>query len=275
VSDPAFGGERIDATRGNGRRGAGSPGEAVPGGIAAAIADVSERATQLVREEIELAKAEVAEKATKLARGVVIGVAAGIFVLGALFFFSVGCAWLLYFYLPGSTYAYFWGFFAMAAILLILGVLAGAIAARAVKRGAPPTPDMAIEEARLIRETMSAAPPGAPAAADPSGASDTATPPAPVAPGPSAAPGSAPYGAAASHLPGSSEPPPEAAPPEAPPADAPPAEVAPGGAGAIQAAPADATPPDASPAEASQEPAAPAPSDATDPSTDDDERGSA
>jgi hypothetical protein len=34
--------------------------------IATAIAEVSERATLLVREEIELAKAEVSEKATKL-----------------------------------------------------------------------------------------------------------------------------------------------------------------------------------------------------------------
>jgi Putative Actinobacterial Holin-X, holin superfamily III len=260
VSDPALGGERTGATRGNGHRGAGPPGEAVPAGIVAAIADVSERATQLVREEIELAKAEVAEKATKLARGAVIGVAAGIFVVGALFFFLVGCAWLLYFYLPGGTFTYFWGFFAMAAILLIFGVLAGAIAARAVKRGTPPTPELAIEEARLIRETMAAAP-GAPtpATAGPGGAPAMATPPAPVASGPSVAPapGSAPYGAAASHGPGS----PEAAAP-------------------TEAAPADAAPPDAPPAETSQEPAAPAeaaplPPDAAGPSTDDEERGPA
>ena len=40
-----------------------------PQNIATAIAEVSERATLLVREEIELAKAEVTEKATKLAQG--------------------------------------------------------------------------------------------------------------------------------------------------------------------------------------------------------------
>ncbi len=37
-----------------------------PQNIATAIAEVSERATLLVREEIELAKAEVTEKAMKL-----------------------------------------------------------------------------------------------------------------------------------------------------------------------------------------------------------------
>jgi uncharacterized membrane protein YqjE len=123
--------------------------------IAAALAEVSEHASVLIREEIELAKAEVSEKATKLLRGAAVGIAAGVFVLTALVFALVGCAWLLYFYLPGDTYAYFWGFFAMAVILLLLGGLAGLIAAKAVKRGSPPVPNMAIEEARKIRDTVS------------------------------------------------------------------------------------------------------------------------
>jgi len=126
-----------------------------PQNIAAAIAEVSERATQLVREEIELAKAEVAEKTSKLIRGAVVGAVAGVFVLMALIFALVGCAWLLYYYLPGNDFTYFWGFFALAAALLLLGILAGLIAAKAVKKGAPPVPHMAIEEARKIRETVS------------------------------------------------------------------------------------------------------------------------
>ena len=124
--------------------------------IATTISEVSERATLLVREEIELAKAELGEKVSKLLRGAVVGVAAGVFVLTALVFALVGCAWLLYYYLPGATYAYFWGFFAMAVILLVLAGVAGLIAARAVKRASPPVPSMAIEEARKIRETVSA-----------------------------------------------------------------------------------------------------------------------
>jgi hypothetical protein len=127
-----------------------------PQNLATAVAEVSERATQLVREEIELAKAEVAEKASTLARGAAVGVAAGVFVFAALWMALIGCAWLLYYYLPGNAFTYFWGFFAMAVILLGLGVAAGLIAARAFKRGAPPTPSMALEEARRIRETVSA-----------------------------------------------------------------------------------------------------------------------
>jgi hypothetical protein len=133
--------------------------------IATTIAEVSERATVLVREEIELAKAELGDKVSKLLRGAAVGVAAGVFVLTALVFALVGCAWLLYYYLPGATFAYFWGFFAMAVILLVLAVVAGLIAARAVKRGSPPVPSMAIEEARKIRETVSAGRDDSPAAA--------------------------------------------------------------------------------------------------------------
>jgi uncharacterized membrane protein YqjE len=129
-----------------------------PQNIATAITEISERATLLVREEIELAKAEVTEKASKLVKGAIVGVAAGIFFLTALVFALVGCAWLLYFYLPVGNFAYFWGFFAMAVILVVLGVLAGLIAAKVVKKSSPPVPNMAIAEARKIREAVSAEP---------------------------------------------------------------------------------------------------------------------
>lgn len=133
----------------------GSQGSEPPHNIAVAIAEVSERATLLVREEIELAKAEVSEKASKLVRGAVVGAAAGIFFAMALVFALVGCAWLLYYYLPGNEFTYFWGFFAMAVILLLLGALAGLLAAKAVKKGAPPVPEMAIDEAKKIKQAVS------------------------------------------------------------------------------------------------------------------------
>jgi hypothetical protein len=125
-----------------------------PQNIATAITEVSERASLLVREEIELAKAEVSEKVSKLARGTVVAVAAGVFLVTALFFILVGLALLIYYLLPVNAFAFFWGFFAMAAILIVLGIIAGWIAARAVKKSAPPVPSMAIEEARKIRDTV-------------------------------------------------------------------------------------------------------------------------
>jgi hypothetical protein len=190
-----------------GSGGPGGPGQEGAQGIVTAIADISDRATLLVREEIELAKAEVAEKATKLAKGAVVAVAAGIFFMTALFFVLIGLAWLLYYYLPiGSDFTYFWGFFAMALILVILGTIAGLIAAKAVKRGAP-TPDMAIEEARLIRDTVAApAPPPAPTPA----AAPGHDVPAPAASAPAGSPvAPAPYGAAAPAVEQTADPGPE------------------------------------------------------------------
>ncbi len=118
--------------------GAGGPRTDGPQNIATAITDVSERVAVLVHEEVELAKAEVTEKAAKLARGAVVAVAAGIFVVTALFFVLIGLAWLLYYELPiGNDFTYFWGFFAMALILLVLGALAGLVAAKVVKKSSP------------------------------------------------------------------------------------------------------------------------------------------
>jgi MFS family permease len=137
------------------------PGQEPQQNIAAAITEISDRATQLVREEIELAKAEITVKATRIARGAAVGAAAGFFFAMALVMALFGGAWLLYYFLPGNDFTYFWGFFAMALILVILGVGAGLLAARALKRGAPPTPELAIEEAKLIRETVMAQTPAA------------------------------------------------------------------------------------------------------------------
>jgi len=174
--------------------GAPPDGERQQSGIAAAITEVSERASVLIREEIELAKTEIAEKATRLAKGAIVAIVAGVFFFTALFFVLIGCAWLLYYELPiGNQFTYFWGFFAMAVILVILGVIAGLLAAKAVKSGAPPTPAMAIEEARKIRETVSSssapaadAPPAA-AAAGVSGAGTSAVSSSPPIPPPGSA----------------------------------------------------------------------------------------
>ena len=121
--------------------------------IAQAIQEVSERASLLVREEIELAKVEVTEKITKLVKGAVVGIAAGIFAVFGLVFLLHGLAWLAWFELF-PDWQFFWGFFVVAAVLFLLGALAGYIASRALKSGAPPVPTMAIDEAKRISETV-------------------------------------------------------------------------------------------------------------------------
>ena len=125
--------------------------------IAAAVQEISERASLLVREEIELAKAEIAEKVTKLVRGAVVGTAAGVFAVFGLTILLHGFAWLLFSLIFDDVY---WGFFIVAGVLFLLAGLSAFLAVRWMKRGAPPTPDMAIDEAQRIRATLSGEPGG-------------------------------------------------------------------------------------------------------------------
>jgi VIT1/CCC1 family predicted Fe2+/Mn2+ transporter len=122
--------------------------------LAEAVTQVSERASLLVREEIELAKAEMAAKARKLATGAVVGIVAGVFFLTGLFFLLNSAAWGAYLIFGGTSY---WaGFLIVGVALFVLGALAGIVAYRAVRKGTPPAPTMAIDEAKKIRETVTA-----------------------------------------------------------------------------------------------------------------------
>jgi H+/Cl- antiporter ClcA len=120
--------------------------------VAELVFDVSERASSLVREEIELAKAEIGEKVGKILRGSVVGVAAGTFAFLALILIMEGVAWLLAEEVfDGNAWP---GFFVEAALFLLIAAGAGLFAYRSVQAGAPPVPEQAIEEAKQIKSTL-------------------------------------------------------------------------------------------------------------------------
>jgi uncharacterized membrane protein YqjE len=120
--------------------------------IGQTVQEITERMSVLVREEIELAKAEIETKLKKLAAAAAVGAAAGIFIVVALVWFLHGVAW---FFAQEVYDANIWlGYFTTAAILLVLAALAGLLAKRFVKQGTPPKPAMAIEEAKLIKQTV-------------------------------------------------------------------------------------------------------------------------
>jgi uncharacterized membrane protein YqjE len=120
--------------------------------LADLVVDVSENASTLVREEIELAKAELSDKVTKILRGSVVGIAAGTFAFLALILILHGIAWLLGEELfSGNIWA---GYFVTAGIFLLIAALAGFIAFRSLKSGTPPVPEQAIEEAKLTKEML-------------------------------------------------------------------------------------------------------------------------
>jgi uncharacterized membrane protein YqjE len=123
--------------------------------MGAAIQQVTELSQKIIHEEIELAKAEVSEKVSKLARGAAIGAAAGVFVLAGLIYFLHAVSWFIWKLIRGDSNDNFYlGFLIVGVGLFLLAGLAGFIAFRLVKRGAPPTPQMAIDEAQKVRATI-------------------------------------------------------------------------------------------------------------------------
>src|SRR3954471_20995563 len=130
--------------------------------LAKAITQVTETAQLLVREEIELAKVELTVKLTGLARGAAIGAAAGVFVLAGLIYFLHFLALLIADVLGVNPWV---GYLIVSGLLFIAGGVAGFMAMRFFKKGSPPTPQMAIEEAQLIRSTLTAPHPATPTGA--------------------------------------------------------------------------------------------------------------
>jgi uncharacterized membrane protein YqjE len=119
------------------------------------VAEVSEKASLLVREEIELAKAEVKDKVSKLTRGAAVAAAAGVFLIFGVTTFFHGLAWFLndVFNWEDNNWA---GFAVVTGALFLLAILAALVALRLFKKGSPPTPELAIEEAKRTRAELEA-----------------------------------------------------------------------------------------------------------------------
>ena len=116
------------------------------------VADVTSKLQLLVREEIELAKAEVSTKAKKLGTG--IGMASAALI--TVFFFTM----FLFIALAELLNDLFWddypwaGYGVVAALFLLMTVLLVLVGVRLIKRGSPPSPDMAIEEAKATKAVL-------------------------------------------------------------------------------------------------------------------------
>lgn len=116
------------------------------------VSEVSDKATLLVREEIELAKTEVETKVKRLGKAAAVGAAAGVFVLFALYMllFAIGFVFVDIFNFEGI-----WGGFLVGtALFLVFAGIAGFVAYRFVQKGTPPTPELAIEEAKETRRAL-------------------------------------------------------------------------------------------------------------------------
>jgi uncharacterized membrane protein YqjE len=117
--------------------------------LAAAVTEVSEKMSLLVREEIELAKAEVTTKVQSIARGAVAVAVGAVFGVFALVFVLLTIAWGI-----NSATDSIWVGMAVVMVLLILLTVAAFLFAWRKLRVGPPMPKMAIDEAKKIRTTV-------------------------------------------------------------------------------------------------------------------------
>jgi uncharacterized membrane protein YqjE len=120
--------------------------------IATALQEVSDNLTKLVQDEIALAKAEVTQKVTSLATGGILLAVAGVIGLFSLIYVFLTIAWGV----NAATGSLWIGFLAVTVLLL---AVAGGLVLFGIKKlkvGAP-TPTMAIDEAKKIRETVATA----------------------------------------------------------------------------------------------------------------------
>ena len=118
--------------------------------LAAIVGEISDKASLIVREEVELAKAELQVKVSRLIRGAAAGAAAGFFGLFALLFLLHALAWGI-----STVLDNFWSGVLITGVLLLAAAGAAVLLAlRFVRRGTPPTPELAIEEARRTKAAI-------------------------------------------------------------------------------------------------------------------------
>jgi Putative Actinobacterial Holin-X, holin superfamily III len=145
-----------------------------PDNFAAAIAEVSERLTALVHDEIELAKAEMTDKARSLTRGTVAVVAGAVFGVFAVVFLLLTLALVFNDLLVSGAGMEWLGFLIVLVVLVLMAAGAFLFAWRKLQVGAP-TPTMAIGEAKKIRETVAEPSSETATLPGPAGASESAT----------------------------------------------------------------------------------------------------
>jgi uncharacterized membrane protein YqjE len=117
--------------------------------LGGAAKQVAEHASALARLALELAATELKTKVAALGKGAVFGAGALFFVLYAIGFLFATIAAALATFLPT------WLALLLVTVALLLGAgLLGFLAMRSLRRGTPPVPEQAIEEARMTTAAL-------------------------------------------------------------------------------------------------------------------------
>jgi hypothetical protein len=118
-------------------------------GVGGAAKQVADHASSIAKLEIELAVLELKKKVTALGVGIGLVVGAALFAVFMLGFLFATAAAVL------ATFLDWW--LSLLIVTAFLGLLAGVLAfigLGSIKKGSPPVPEQAIEEAKLTTEAI-------------------------------------------------------------------------------------------------------------------------
>jgi len=118
-------------------------------GLGAAVKEGAERASAIVRLELELAEMELKRKVVSLGVGIVLALAAAIALL-----YVVGFAFLTIAAALATTVSTWLALLITTGILLLFALVLGAVGIMKIKKGSPPVPEQAIREAKLTTEAL-------------------------------------------------------------------------------------------------------------------------
>ena len=118
-------------------------------GVGAAVKEVAERTSSIVRLELELAALELKRKVVSLGVGIGLGIGAAVMLVFMLAFVYAAIGAALALVMP--TWA---ALLVVAGILLLQAALFGVLALNRIKKGTPPVPEQAIQEAKLTTEAL-------------------------------------------------------------------------------------------------------------------------
>ena len=114
-----------------------------------AAKDVAEHASKIASLELELAGLELKRKVGALGTGIALGLGAAVLLVFAVGFGLAAAAAGL-----AEVFATWLALLIVFGALLLLALVLGIFAMRAIKAGTPPVPEQAIEEAKLTTDAL-------------------------------------------------------------------------------------------------------------------------
>jgi uncharacterized membrane protein YqjE len=118
-------------------------------GLGAAVKQVAERASSIVRLELELAAMELKRKVVALGLGIALLLGAAVFGVFMVGFAFASVAAALATAMPAWA-----ALLVTTGIIFLLAGILGALGLMKLKKGTPPVPEQAIREAKLTTEAL-------------------------------------------------------------------------------------------------------------------------